>query len=98
MALEIMSWLIAIPLLGFATGLRSMTPVAVLCWFAYGGQLSADWAPWISHLSLAIVLTLCAVAELVADKTPWIPDRVSALPLVWRGGLGGGVWGLRRPP
>lgn len=89
MALEIMSWLIAIPLLGFATGLRSMTPMAVLCWFAYTGQLSADWAPWISHLSLAIVFTLCAVGELIADKTPWIPDRVSAAPLVWRVLLGG---------
>jgi uncharacterized membrane protein len=91
MALEIMSWLIAIPLLGFSTGLRSMTPIAVLCWFAYAGQLSADWAPWISHLSLAVVFTVLAVGEIIADKTPRIPDRVSAAPLVWRLTLAGFV-------
>jgi uncharacterized membrane protein len=84
MAFEIMSWLIAIPMLGFATGLRSMTPMAVLCWFAYAGQLSADWAPWISHLSLAIIFTVLAVGELVADKMPWIPDRVAPASLIWR--------------
>jgi len=84
MAYEIMSWLIAIPMLGFATGLRSMTPLAVLCWFAYASQLSADWAPWISHLSLAIIFTVLAVAELIADKMPWIPDRVAPASLIWR--------------
>ena len=84
MAFEIMSWLIAIPMLGFATGLRSMTPLAVLCWFAYAGQLSADWAPWISHLSLAIIFTVLALGELIADKMPWIPDRVAPASLIWR--------------
>jgi len=91
MALEIMSWLIAIPVLGFATGLRSMTPVALLCWFAYGSQLSADWAPWIGRLSVAIVLTVLALGELAADKTSRIPDRVSPAPLAWRLVLGGFV-------
>jgi uncharacterized membrane protein len=91
MALEIMTWLVAIPMLGVATGLRSMTPLAALCWFAYAGQLSADWAPWISHLSVAIVLTICAVGELVADKMPWIPNRISPAPLIWRIVLAGFV-------
>jgi len=94
MALEIMSWLIAVPMLGFATGLRSMTPMAVLCWYAYLGQLSADWAPWISRPSVAIVFTILAVGELVADKMPWIPDRISPAPLVWRilmGGFAGAI-------
>jgi uncharacterized membrane protein len=84
MALEILSWLIAIPLLGFATGLRSLTPLAVLCWFAYDGQLSADWAPWIPRLSVAIALTVLALGEIITDKMPRIPDRVSPVPLVWR--------------
>src|SRR5579871_1554076 len=94
MALEIMSWLIAIPMLGFATGLRSMTPLAVLCWFAYDNQLSVDWAPWISHLSVAIALTVLALGEMIGDKLPRVPDRVSAGPLVWRlvlGGLAGAI-------
>ena len=84
MALEIMTWLVAIPMLGLATGLRSMTPLAALCWFVYAGQMSADWAHWIGHLSVAIVLTICAVGELVADKMPWIPSRISPAPLIWR--------------
>jgi len=41
MLIAILSWLLAIPLLGVTTGLRAMTPMAVLCWFAYLGYL-----PW----------------------------------------------------
>jgi len=84
MALEIMAWLIAIPMLGLATGLRSLTPIAALCWFAYTDQLSADWAPWISHLSIAIVLTVLAIGELIADNTPRMPDRIAPAPLGFR--------------
>ena len=79
-----MAWLVAIPLLGFATGLRSMTPMAVLCWFAYNDQLAADWVPWISRLTVAIVLTVLAVGELIGDKLPSIPARVSPAPMLWR--------------
>ena len=39
MALAMLSWIFAIPLLGFLTGFRTLTPIAVLCWFAYAGQL-----------------------------------------------------------
>jgi len=84
MALEIMTWLVAIPFLGFATGLRSMTPIAALCWFVYAGQMSADWAHWVGRLSVAIVLTVCAAGELLADKMPGIPNRISPAPLIWR--------------
>ena len=44
MAMAMMTWLIAIPLLGVVTGMRSMTAMAVLCWFAYGGDLPLDEA------------------------------------------------------
>jgi uncharacterized membrane protein len=91
MALEILTWLVAIPMLGFATGLRSMTPIAALSWFVYAGQMSADWAHWIGYLSGAIVLTLCAIGELIADKMPWIPSRISPAPLIWRIVLAGFV-------
>lgn len=91
MALEIMTWLVAIPFLGVATGLRSMTPIAALCWFVYADQMSADWAHWVGHLSVAIVLTICAVGELVADKMPWVPNRISPAPLLWRIVLAGFV-------
>jgi uncharacterized membrane protein len=96
MGIEILSWLIAIPLLGVATGMRSMTPMAVLCWFAYLGNLSMEgtWAAWTGRRYVAIVLTVLAVGELVADKLPKIPARISFAPLIWRfllGGLAGSI-------
>ena len=93
MATELMAWLIAVPLLGVTTGLRSMTPMMLACWFAYTGYLPVEdtWAEWTSHLWVAIVFTVLAVAELVADKTPRIPDRTSLGPLLWRLVLGGMV-------
>src|SRR6185312_11380030 len=52
MAIAMMSWLLAIPLLGFTTGLRSLTPMAVLCWYAYLEYLpvSGTWAEWTGRL------------------------------------------------
>jgi uncharacterized membrane protein len=90
MAIELMIWLIAIPLLGVATGLRSMTPMAVLCWFAHLGYLPVDgtWAQWTQHLWLAILLTVCAAGEDAADKYPWMPSRLSPPALLWRVVLG----------
>jgi uncharacterized membrane protein len=91
MAIAMMSWLLAIPLLGAATGLRSMTPMAVLCWFSCMGYLPVDgtWAQWTEHRWVAIVFTVLALGELAADKTPWIPDRTSPAPLLARLVLGG---------
>ena len=53
MVIAMMSWLLAIPLLGAATGLRSLTPMAVLCWFAYLGYLpvGGTWAGWTTSRS-----------------------------------------------
>jgi uncharacterized membrane protein len=91
MAIQMMSWLLAIPLLGLTTGLRSMTPMAVVCWFAYLGSLPVDgtWASWTAKLWVAIVWTVLAVGELVADKLPRIPNRTAPGPLIWRVILGG---------
>jgi uncharacterized membrane protein len=96
MAVEMLTWLLAIPLLGVTTGLRSMTPMAVVCWFAYLGYLpvSGTWAGWTASLWVAIVWTVLAVAELVADKLPHMPDRISRWPLLWRllmGGMAGSI-------
>jgi len=91
MAIQLMSWLIAVPLLGVTTGLRSMTPMAVLCWFAYLGYLPVDgtWAAWTARLSVAIMWTLFAVGELIADKLPKTPNRTAPAPLLARLALGG---------
>ena len=91
MAMEMMTWLIAIPLLGLVTGLRSMTPMAVLCWFAYLGHLPVEgtWASWTAKLAAAVVFTMLAVGEFIADKLPKTPDRSSPGPLAVRLIFGG---------
>ncbi|MEO6804952.1 MAG: DUF4126 family protein [Edaphobacter sp.] len=94
--MAIMTWLIAIPLLGFVTGLRSMTAMAVLCWFAYRGDLPLDgtWASWAAKLTTAIIFTVLALGELVADKLPKTPNRIAPGPLLARivfGGLVGAI-------
>jgi uncharacterized membrane protein len=96
MALEMMTWLLAIPLLGLVTGMRSMTAMAVLCWFAYAGNLPVDgtWASWTAKLATAIVFTVLALGEFIADKLPKTPNRTSLGPLIVRllfGGLAAAI-------
>lgn len=78
MAVEVISWLIALPLLGTVTGLRTFTPLAVLCWFAYTGalQLQYGWDQWTGYLPIAILATIVAIIEVFADKQPWMLDRI----------------------
>ena len=91
MAMEVIAWLIALPLLGTVTGLRTFTPMAALCWFAWARALPLDdtWAFWSAKLVVAIVFTVLAVCELVADKQPWIPDRTRLYSVVTKLLLGG---------
>ena len=86
MAMAIMSWTLAIPLLGMMTGLRTMTPIAVLCWFAYRGDLPVDgtWAFWSGKLFTAIIFTIFALGEYVGDKLPKTPSRTAPGPLLAR--------------
>ena len=86
MALAMMTWLIAIPLLGVVTGMRAMTAMMVLCWFAYGGYLPVDetWAFWAGTLVTAIAFTVLAIGEYIVDKLPKTPDRTSLGPLIAR--------------
>jgi uncharacterized membrane protein len=96
MAMAILTWLLAIPLLGVVTGMRSMTAMAILCWFAYRGDLSLDdtWASWAAKLVTAIIFTVLALAELVADKLPKASNRTAPGPLLVRivmGGLVGAI-------
>ena len=91
-----MPWLLAIPMLGGANGLRTMTPIAALCWFAYTGHLHVDgtWAFWLTNIISVIVFTLCALGEYIGDKLPQTPNRIAAGPLGARivfGGLVGAI-------
>ena len=96
MEVEMLAWLVAIPLLGLATGLRSMTWIAIVCWFAYRGDLSLvdTWGGWTGHLVTVAIFALLAVAELICDKLPWIPNRTAPGPLTVRLLLGGLVGAL----
>jgi uncharacterized membrane protein len=94
MAMAIMTWLIAIPLLGVVTGMRTMTAMAVLCWFAYRGDLPLDdtWAFWAGKLVTAIIFSVLALGEYVVDKLPKTPNR-TAPPLLLARVLMGGLVG-----
>jgi uncharacterized membrane protein len=96
MAMQMMTWLIAIPLLGLVTGMRTFTPMAVLCWFAWAGHLSvADtWASWTAKLVTAIIFSVLAFGEYIGDILPKTPNRTSPGPLIARlifGGLIGAI-------
>jgi len=73
-----------------------MTPMAVLCWFSYLGYLPVDgtWASWTAHRTTAVIFTVLAIGELIADKLPRTPNRIAAGPLGARlvlGGLAGSI-------
>ena len=96
MAMTVLSWLLAIPMLGFATGMRTMTPIAAICWFAYFGELPYEdtWAFWTAKLVSALVFTVFALGEYVGDKLPRTPARINVFPLLSRliaGGLVGAL-------
>jgi uncharacterized membrane protein len=96
MAAAILAWLVAIPLLGLATGMRSMTPIALVCWCAHLGYLPVQgtWAFWTAHTVSVVVFSVAALGEYVGDKLPNTPSRISPGPLAARivfGGLVGAI-------
>jgi uncharacterized membrane protein len=81
-------------LLGCLTGLRSLTPSAVVCWAAHLGWLhfTGTKFAFLDRPAILVVLTLLAVVELIADKLPKTPARTAPLGLGARivfGCLGG---------
>ena len=96
MTAQVMSWLFAIPLLGVATGARSMTPIAVICWFAWLKLLPVEhtWAFWCGSLISVVLFTIFALGEYIGDKLPRTPSRIAPGPLAARvvfGGLVGAI-------
>jgi uncharacterized membrane protein len=80
--------------IGFVAGLRSLLAPAVVAWAAHAGwlDLHTTLLGFIGSWGAAIVLSLLATGELIADKTPGIPKRTGAFPLLARivtGGLCG---------
>ena len=96
MAMAVMSWMLAIPVLGLCTGLRTMTPIALVCWYCHLGYLpvGGTWASWIASPITVGVFTLLAIGEYIGDKLPSTPSRISLFPLLARLAFGGLVGAL----
>ena len=76
--------------IGFFGGLRSLTPPAFVSWAGHWGWLKfGALFSWAGTLPAALVFTLAAVAELIADKLPKAPNRTAALGLGARVIVGG---------
>jgi len=80
--------------LGFAAGLRSLTPPAVVAWAAHLGWLNLNNSPlaFMGSIITAVIFSLLALFELFADLQPTTPKRTAPFPLVARiltGGLCG---------
>ena len=73
-------------LIGCVCGLRSMTGPALVCWGARLGWLQLDGSTlgFLHNVISLSIFTLFAIGELVADKLPFIPSRITAGPLVVR--------------
>jgi uncharacterized membrane protein len=77
-----MVWII---LLGVATGMRTMTPIAVLCWFMWFAALPVtQFNFWTANVFSAGIFTLLAAGEYYADTLPRTPSRKSPGPFAAR--------------
>lgn len=77
-------------LIGILSGLRSLTPSAVTAWAAYAGWLRLQRPlSFMASLPAAIIFSLLAVLELIADKLPRTPARTGPPGLIARILLGG---------
>lgn len=91
-------------LIGVVAGLRSLTAPAVVAWAALLQWINLDgtWVSWLDHPATVAALTVLAVLELVADKLPATPGRITAVSFAARIALGafagaviGTAWGYR---
>ncbi len=78
--------LVLILLFGATAGLRTMSAPAVVCWGAHFGWLSLIHSP-LSFLTMKvslIVFTVLSLGELIGDKLPQTPSRLTVFPLIAR--------------
>jgi len=86
-----MLWILV---LGIATGMRTMTGIAVVCWYAWLGMfiLHNTRAEWAANLVSVMVFTVLALGEYYGDTLPTTPSR-KKLPLVLARVVFGGLVG-----
>jgi uncharacterized membrane protein len=77
--------------IGIIAGLRSLTAPALVSWGAHLGwlDLSGSRLSFLGSRASITILSLLALAELVADKLPKTPNRTNLGPLVFRVITGG---------
>jgi uncharacterized membrane protein len=72
--------------IGLVAGLRSMTAPATTAWAAHLGWIRLHRAAvaWMQSLAAALIFSIAALGELIADKLPRTPKRTAMLPLLVR--------------
>lgn len=81
--------------LGITVGMRTMTAMAVFCWFAWSRLVpQTGWSFWTGSLVTAIVFTVLAIGEYIGDTLPTTPSRAAPGPALGRVVFGGLVGGL----
>ena len=77
--------------IGFAAGLRALTPPAVVAWAAHLGWLNLSSSPlaFMGSIITVIIFSLLALFELFADLQPSTGKRTAPVPLVARILMGG---------
>jgi uncharacterized membrane protein len=77
--------------IGFAAGLRSLTPPAVVAWAAHLGWLNLNNSPvaFMGSIIAVVIFSLLAVGELIADLLPSTPKRTAPAGLTARILMGG---------
>jgi uncharacterized membrane protein len=67
----------AIFAIGMLSGLRALSPIAVVCWVALFHRLPlTGWVSFVGSKVAVILFSLGAVGELVSDKLPKTPSRL----------------------
>jgi uncharacterized membrane protein len=77
--------------IGFAAGLRSLTPPAVVAWAAHLGWLNLNNSPlaFMGSIIAVVIFSILALVELFVDLQPTTPKRTAPFPLVARILMGG---------
>jgi len=72
--------------IGFAAGLRALTPPAVVAWAAHLGWLNLINSPlaFMASTIAVVIFSLLAIFELVNDPLPRTPKRTAPFPLAAR--------------
>jgi uncharacterized membrane protein len=73
--------LLLIFVLGMTAGLRSLTPLALVAWTSrHRHALAQTWLAFMGWPVTAYILTALLVVELVTDKLPFTPSRLTPVP------------------